>query len=149
MMDYALLRRVNEAVNRLPYKSDAELHKQPDFWIDICKVGAGDCDDYALGKLNMLVAQGAEPQDLRLAVVYVEPFELLDSATQQWRWAEMEERCHLVLIASADDGDYMLDNRHPLPIPVEDLPRGYIRYLIQRYGGAQVWARWLEEEKVT
>lgn len=54
---------------------------------------AGDCEDYALTKRHILVAQGWPASALRLAI------------------GETDEKGHLVLVARTTRGDFVLDNR--------------------------------------
>ena len=126
-MSPADLAAVNSEVNALPYKGDAERYGTPEFWIEIGKDG-GDCEDYAIGKLNRLVALGWPVKDLRLACCYVETGEY-----------------HAVLIASADEGDMVLDNRKPHPFPVSELSVfGYKPDKIQ--GPGRTWVKWTGEK---
>lgn len=116
------LERVNEAVNRLPYKSDPEWF---DDWSPI-DGGGGDCDSYAVGKLRRLVEAGWPVERLRLATCFVE-----------------NGGYHAVLIASTDDGDWMLDNRQPRVVPVGDIEIiGYRTDKIQQAGGSRDWVEW-------
>jgi predicted transglutaminase-like cysteine proteinase len=109
------LRLVNTKVNLLPY--NAEL-------VDDWKPAEteGDCDSYATAKQWRLVhAYGWPETAARLACCFVEPFQLQDKDTGEWRWATKAERYHLVLLA--DFGQtYVLDNRHPLPMEFDMLP---------------------------
>lgn len=120
------LEAVNEEVNRLPYKSDADRYRVPEFWASIDADG-GDCEDYAIGKLNRLVVLGWPVAFLRLAMCFAETGEH-----------------HAVLIASLVQGDYMLDNRQPRVVPVADVVPvlGYRPESIQSRGGSREWVEW-------
>jgi predicted transglutaminase-like cysteine proteinase len=122
-----LLARVNSAVNALPYKTDFQIYGQPDFWERISTAGVGDCEDFALEKRARLVEAGVPLADLRLALCFTETGD-----------------SHAILIAADPDegGDWVLDNRQPSILTLDDL-----RGLGYRGGSLQVpgqflWAEW-------
>ena len=119
--------RVDAAVNCLPYAADAERYRLPDFWERITDEDAGDCEDFALGKLNRLLDLGWPIECLRLACCYVE-----------------DGGYHAVLAVMLEDGsDLILDNRQNHPCSVEELKRiGYKPDKIQSVGGSQTWVKW-------
>lgn len=120
---------VNEEVNRLPYKSDPERYGEEDFWERVDKTG-GDCEDFALAKLNRLALRGWPIRSMRLAAVTTE-----------------DGGPHSVLLIRTDEGDRVLDNRQPRPVALEDLRRiGYRPVGVQEKGGSKVWRQWLWEE---
>lgn len=84
---------VNAAVNMLPELSDMALHGRSEFWTYAGTIG-GDCEDLALEKRRRLIALGW-PADAALI------------ATAKDRSGDG----HAVLIASTDQGDFVLDNR--------------------------------------
>lgn len=101
-------REVNRVVNEgNVYVPDSARYHRPDFWTEID--GEGDCEDYALGKRAALLAAGADPESLRLALCQVETGE-----------------CHLVLVVTTDAGEYVLDNRYPEPTMRQDLPYAFV-----------------------
>lgn len=104
-------REVHVSVNRLPYRSDAERYGRAEFWSELDAAG-GDCEDFALAKRAALLAQGADPAGLHLALC----------------WTEREE-FHAVLVVDTDAGSYVLDNRHAEPMRKQDL--GYRWHSIQ------------------
>ena len=111
---------VNADVNKLPYLADPSYL---DDWSPIDESG-GDCDSYAVGKFRRLVEQGHALESLRLATCYTETNEY-----------------HAVLIASADEADWMLDNRFPKPILISDIPNlGYKKDKMQ--GEGLTWVEW-------
>jgi len=69
----ALLRQVNAWVNdRIAFTDDARLHGQPDRWsgaAETLRRGRGDCEDYALTKMQLLAALGFARDDMYLVVV--------------------------------------------------------------------------------
>lgn len=123
-MNLADLDAVNDSVNLLPYVADPEAL---DDWSPITDAG-GDCDSYAVAKLRRLVALGWPVERLRLACCYVETGEY-----------------HAVLLVSAPEGDLMLDNRQPRPVPAGDVVSllGYRTDRIQRVGGTLDWVSWI------
>lgn len=69
----ALLRQVNAWVNdRIAFADDTRLHGQPDRWsgaAETLRRGRGDCEDYALTKMQLLAALGFARDDMYLVVV--------------------------------------------------------------------------------
>lgn len=105
---WAMLNRVNRAVNRRPYRIDMDLYGQEDFWEAIGPKG-GDCEDYALAKRAELLRLGLPLNALRLAVCRTETGE-----------------GHAVLTVDTDKGTYVLDNRHEQPMRWEKLPYRWV-----------------------
>jgi predicted transglutaminase-like cysteine proteinase len=96
---WALLTQVNREVNqRVRYESDEDRFGQPDVWLPA--VDAGDCEDYALAKRQLLWAAGWSPEELSLALVQ-------SPATG----------AHAVLVASTAQGAYVLDNANGWVLP--------------------------------
>lgn len=126
-MELAELTEVNSFVNSLPYTADAARYGAPDFWREADAQG-GDCEDFAIAKLNQLVARGWSVAALRLATV----------------WTERNDY-HAVLVVRTGSGDVVLDNRHPRPVPVAELGPvfGYRPALLQKAGGVKEWVEWL------
>lgn len=105
---WAQISEVNTEVNRRPYRVDMDLYGKPDHWTPIGPAG-GDCEDFALRKQAELVAKGWPLRCLRLATCWVET-----------------GGYHAVLTVDTDRGTYVLDNRHPEPMPWDLLTRlGY------------------------
>ena len=69
----ALLGEVNRWVNaRIAFTDDARLHGQADLWsgaAETLRRGRGDCEDYALTKMQLLAALGFDRRDMYLVVV--------------------------------------------------------------------------------
>lgn len=67
---FSLLNEVNRLVNRRTrYVPDIQLHGLNEYWVAADKMGdRGDCEDYALAKRNLLLAEGVDPKALRIAV---------------------------------------------------------------------------------
>lgn len=124
--DLPQLEACNEQLNAMPYVSDATRYNHVDWWERVTD-GGGDCEDYALAKLNWLVARGWPVEYLRLACCYVETGEY-----------------HAVLAVDLPDQEQLvLDNRFPQPMPLGDLHRhGYIPDRIQERGGSQQFVEW-------
>ena len=123
---YANLQRINAEVNELPYVADAGRYGAPEWWDRIDKEG-GDCEDYALGKLNRLIEIGCPIGAMRLGCAYVETGEY-----------------HAVLAVETEEkGTLVLDNRQPTPCTLTELDRiGYKPDRIQREGGSREWVKW-------
>ena len=112
---FDLVAAVNAQVNvRNHYVPDLAHYNAPEFWaaIDQEGGGAGDCEDYALAKRSALLAAGVDHSSLRLATCTVETGE-----------------GHAVLVVTTDQGQFVLDNRYPDPMPRQALP--YIWTAIQ------------------
>lgn len=118
-MNFAELEQVNAEVNALPYVDDAARYGEPEFWERI-DAGGGDCEDYALGKLNALLARGWPIAALRLACCYVETGEY-----------------HGVLLADLGGQTYVLDNRHPRVMEYNLMNYKFDRW--QKAGGSREW----------
>ena len=67
------LQRVNEFFNRtIHYSDDMTVWHQEDYWatpIEMLGVGAGDCEDYAIGKYFTLLELGVPVKKLRMTYV--------------------------------------------------------------------------------
>jgi predicted transglutaminase-like cysteine proteinase len=92
------LELVNNFVNhRVHYTDDSKRFGRPDVWSsanDTLRSGRGDCEDYAIAKLQMLRAAGFAQRDLYLVIVR----DLVRRAD------------HAVLIARAAGHMYLLDD---------------------------------------
>lgn len=103
---------VQAAINAMPYRSDAARYGLSEFWAELDAHG-GDCEDFALAKRAALLAQGADPASLHLALCWTETSEF-----------------HAVLVVDTEQGSYALDNRHAEPMRKQDL--GYRWHSIQK-----------------
>ncbi|WP_199671160.1 transglutaminase-like cysteine peptidase [Salinibius halmophilus] len=93
------LEAVNDFFNaQLAYQTDAQLWQYEDYWatpFEALIVGAGDCEDYVIGKYMTLLLLGVDPEVLRL--MYVD--------APAWNQA------HMVLIYIPEQGaPLVLDN---------------------------------------
>ena len=87
------LNQVNMYVNtKIKPMSDMDQYGVADYWT--YPVTAGDCEDYQLLKKRYLVELGFAPDELLMTVVFDENGD-----------------GHAVLTVTADNGDYILDNR--------------------------------------
>lgn len=112
-VDYSTLKNCNVEFNAYTYAT--ELTED---WTPINITKADDCDSYATAKQWRLVKDHGFPEtSTRLACCFVEPFRKADG-----NWATKGERYHLVLLVNLDGTTYVLDNRHPLPMPYDHLP---------------------------
>lgn len=70
------LRRINSFFNRrVEYRDDRDVWGQVDYWatpLEMLNKGAGDCEDYAIGKYLSLIAAGVSPVKMRLVYVRAE-----------------------------------------------------------------------------
>lgn len=112
------LKLINTKINMCPYKSDPERYGVAEFWDEIDGDG-GDCDDYAVAKLQELKRRGMPVSAMRLATCYVETGEY-----------------HCVLLIDLDGQTWVLDNRYPLPMEYQLLPYRFDRIQI---AGTQEW----------
>lgn len=95
---------VNTKVNQFPYKSDPSRFGSLEQWEEI-DIEGGDCEDFAIGKLRMLLGRGWSIQQLRLATCWVETGEY-----------------HAVLLVDIGEETWVLDNRYPFPMEHDLLP---------------------------
>jgi predicted transglutaminase-like cysteine proteinase len=70
------LKRINTFFNRrIEYLDDREVWGQADYWaspLETLSKGAGDCEDYAIGKYFSLIAAGVSAAKMRLVYVRAE-----------------------------------------------------------------------------
>jgi predicted transglutaminase-like cysteine proteinase len=101
----ATLERINRKVNDLITPAeDMQVYGVKEMWVDPLAGRPqnakgrvrGDCEDYALAKRDLLIAEGWPPGALFIAVGYHSEYGL-----------------HAVLIAHTDGGDLVLDSRTP------------------------------------
>ena len=98
MNSYSLAERINSDVNAsVQYKTDLEQYSKPEHWVEANTLG--DCEDYALRKRELLLNAGFARKDLHLALC----------------WCETGDY-HCVLLCRTDNGWFVLDNRHQLPM---------------------------------
>ena len=89
---WGAIRQVNDRVNRAVRPiTDIDLHGVTEHWS--FPQGAGDCEDYALLKRNMLMRMGFAASDLLITVV-----------------RKPDGEGHAVLTVRTDRGDFVLDN---------------------------------------
>ncbi|HEX3676474.1 MAG TPA: transglutaminase-like cysteine peptidase [Sphingomicrobium sp.] len=93
-----MLERVNNFVNhRVQYEDDQQHWGRPDVWSSANETldsGRGDCEDYAIAKLQLLRAAGFAQHDLYLTIVH-----------------DLDRRAdHAVLVARAAGHMYVLDD---------------------------------------
>jgi predicted transglutaminase-like cysteine proteinase len=105
-----LLKRINDAVNRLDYVTDNELWALNDYWASPAEFlarGAGDCEDYAISKYFLLRELGVPAEAMRIAIV-------LDTA---------RKLTHAVLIVQTERGPVVLDNVVEQILPAGSVPQ--------------------------
>jgi predicted transglutaminase-like cysteine proteinase len=94
----AMVVALNDRVNRgIKAATDMEVYHLADYWVapGIGPNVRGDCEDYALEKRRLLIASGVPASALSIAIVRTPVGEI-----------------HAVLVLSARQGDYVLDNLH-------------------------------------
>lgn len=126
--DLADLELAQSAINEKPYCTS-------DDWEDISEHDTGDCKNYVVGKLRMLVRMGWPIEAMRVAICDVEPA------------AREPGICHAVLVTRLpDDSEIILDQRQPRPVTLADLERlGYDPIEIQLEGGRRGYVEWAWE----
>lgn len=96
--ELVLLRRVNRVVNNMiTYVTDLEHYGVKEKWVVNPRDNRGDCEDYALTKMNRLVRSGIAPNRMGIAVVRVND-------------GRERGQIHAVLVV---DNVWVLDNRNP------------------------------------
>ena len=100
----ALVASVNRWVNRsIAHAEDRELFGRADYWADAgttLRLGKGDCEDFALLKMELLAAAGISRDDMILTLAR----DLI------------RRRDHAVLLVKTDEGYLMLDNVGDAPL---------------------------------
>ena len=94
----AMVIDLNDRVNHgIQPATDEEVYHVPDYWVapGIGPGVRGDCEDYALEKRRLLIESGVPASALSVAIVRTPAGEV-----------------HAVLVVSAKQGDYVLDNLH-------------------------------------
>jgi predicted transglutaminase-like cysteine proteinase len=93
-MVIALNDRVNHAIRA---ETDQEIYHVADYWTapGVGPGARGDCEDFALEKRRLLIDSGIPAEALSIAIVRTPAGEV-----------------HAVLVLSARQGDYILDNLH-------------------------------------
>ena len=106
----ALLRQVNQYVNgHVRFTDDQRDYGQADRWAganETLRRGRGDCEDYALTKMQLLAAMGFNRDDLYLVIVR----------------DVVRQGDHAILVARLDDRFVVLDNLHDDLVESGDLP---------------------------
>lgn len=87
------IREVNERINKFPPNDDLAQFGRVEWWEDIRKSGAGDCDDYMIAKFDELREIGVPDCCLCPATCLVPG-----------------RGAHGVLLFQCDNGAYVLDN---------------------------------------
>jgi predicted transglutaminase-like cysteine proteinase len=89
---------VNAWVNdKITYAEDSKLYHKADYWAsarETLQRGAGDCEDFAIAKMELLMAMGIPRDQLRLVVAR----DLVRNAD------------HALLVVSLPEGSVLLDN---------------------------------------
>ena len=127
----ATLERINRQVNDLITPAeDIQVYGVNEMWVNPLSAPArnthararGDCEDYALAKRDLLIAEGWPAEALFIAVGY-----------------HAEYGLHAVLIAHTDKGDLVLDSRTPWIEAWGDTP--YVWVKRQLASNSATWVR--------
>ena len=99
-----LIASVNRWVNRrIAHAEDIDLFGRSDYWADAAttlRLGRGDCEDFALLKMELLAAAGIKREDMMLTLAR----DLI------------RRRDHAVLLVKTETGFVMLDNVGSMPL---------------------------------
>jgi predicted transglutaminase-like cysteine proteinase len=106
-----LLSQVNRWVNQsITYRDDIQLNGTEDYWADARETlrrGMGDCEDYAILKMQMLAAAGVDRDDMMLTLLR-DNVRRLDHAVLLVRdgadWVMLDLQTDRVVPAAADYG---------------------------------------------
>lgn len=115
-----LLQKVQQDVNKEPYKTDLQLYHTEEFWT-IMNGNGGDCEDYALTKRQNLINAGLDATHLLPAIG-------LDS----------NGAGHCVLLVETDKGTYAMDN-NLINVVAWDDNRVTIKKWIERADSSGKW----------
>lgn len=91
------LQLINRTINAIPYREDSANYGRADYWATPAEFVArgGDCEDYAITKMALLIEAGIPASAMRVAIVRD-----LDLAAS-----------HAVLEVDLGTGRYVLDNQ--------------------------------------
>lgn len=121
----AKVRAVNEFVNgSFRYASDQSIYGVPDYWASLREFlshGRGDCEDFAIAKMWMLVALGVPLERMRI-VVLRDQIGLVD---------------HAVLTVALEDRNLVLDNRSRVARDDRELP--HYRPFYSMAASGEIW----------
>ncbi len=118
--NFKTLVAVNETINKtVKFQADIKTYNKFEYW-NVAK-DVGDCEDYALAKMKMLLDSGVPVEKLLLATA----------------WTENNEY-HLVLLVDLDDKYYVLDSRTNA-VRAHDTIVGYRFNKRQYKGGGRDW----------
>lgn len=116
--------RINASIK---YKTDMALYGQADFWEIADRFG--DCDDYSLRKRQALIELGYPANELRLAICKDENGEGHAVLTVDVKSFE----------GARDLTTYVLDNRFPSLMKVDDLRRRGYTFLMRQAADDHRW----------
>jgi predicted transglutaminase-like cysteine proteinase len=106
----SLLKRVNDALNRMEYFEDSRLWSLNDYWAtpaEFLARRAGDCEDYAIAKYFLLLELGVPAAEMRIAIV-----------------RDVARRLtHAVLVVRTEHGPMLLDNVIEEVVPTGRAPQ--------------------------
>ena len=119
--DYATIRSVNRQVNsEHDYLTDKSGYGVGDYWTIMEEGDAGDCEDFALTKMQALIDAGFSAANLQLA----------------WCYDETGTAHAVLIIQTVNRGTLVLDNRYEAVMQIANVPYRFEAY--QRAGAT--WA---------
>ncbi len=121
------LEKINTATNRLvPYKTDAEIYNQSDYWSSPVKtlLNGGDCEDFALLNVIALILNGWPTDKTHILIGYTmiegrrQPHAVLQVETTQGRLILNNMNNRITAFAeSGIDLIYMIDSQGAIIFP--------------------------------
>jgi predicted transglutaminase-like cysteine proteinase len=105
---WAILKQINQTVNRSIIPDNAELNSGVEAWL--INPDRGDCNDYAVTKRHELLDRGWSSSAL-----------LLSEVVTGWG------KHHLILVVRTRSGDLVLDNLTPVIKPWARVPYRWVR----------------------
>lgn len=105
MTDYKIAEKIHFEINKqICYKTDLENYQINEFWT--IPTLFGDCEDYALLKRKKLLESGWDITKQHLVLCLMK---------------EQNNQGHCVLLVNTNKGDYILDNCHEWPKPINEI----------------------------
>lgn len=107
-LSYDLIEAINFRVNTIPYIHDDEQYGPPEYFAtprEMLENGQGDCEDYAILKMHLLLAAGFPPSDMYLL-------------GGLYHYGDGEVGGHAVLAIIIDGEAWILDNMRHSIIPL-------------------------------
>ena len=104
------LKIINDYVNSFEYISDKQNYNQMEYWADIKEFysnNGGDCEDYAMAKMRLLLENGFEENEVYLVLGDISTFATILS--NYIPFVEVNNE-HVILLYNDEGKHYLLDN---------------------------------------